>query len=80
MQCAGQVVAFYLFDVAERIDLARVPALIGSAGVPARLSPKPGTPAYVQYEIPPLSFDADALGAMAFRRVGDGEARAPGGR
>src|SRR5829696_1163454 len=60
--CAGQVVAFYLFDVAERIDLAAVPALVGSAGVPAKLLPKPGTPPYVQYEKPPLSFDGETLG------------------
>ena len=60
--CAGQVVAFYLFNVAERIDLSAVPSLIGRVGVPARLSPKPGTPPYVQYETPPISFDGDSLG------------------
>jgi hypothetical protein len=56
------VVAFYLFDVAESADLSRVPALIGGATVPARLAPKPATPAYVQYEKPPLSFDGEAVG------------------
>jgi hypothetical protein len=28
--CAGQIVAFYLFDIAETIDLSKVPALIGA--------------------------------------------------
>ena len=60
--CAGQVVAFYLFDIAERTDLDRVPALLGAAGIPARLVPKPTTPPYVQYETPPLSFDGETLG------------------
>jgi hypothetical protein len=60
---AAGLVAFYLFDVAESADLSSVPALIGGATVPARLAPKPATPAYVQYEKPPLSFDGDAVGA-----------------
>jgi hypothetical protein len=58
---AGQIVAFYLFDVAETIDLARVPALVGSTTTQARLAPKPATPAYVQYDKPPLSFDGAAI-------------------
>ena len=63
---AGRIDAFYLFDVAESADLTAIPALIGGETVPARLSPKPATPAYVQYEKPPLSFDGDALGAGEF--------------
>ena len=58
---AGQITAFYLFDVAEAVDLAALPRLIGGAPVPARLVPKPATPAYVQYQTPPLSFDSDAV-------------------
>ena len=61
--CAGQIVAFYLFDIAETIDLAAVPPLIGAPGVAARLAPKPTTPAYVQYEKPPLVFDGEVFGA-----------------
>src|SRR4029077_7853481 len=58
----GQVVAFYLFDVAESVDLSAAPALIGGPTVPARLAPKPATPAYVQYDKPPLSFEGEAVG------------------
>ncbi len=58
---AGQLVAFFLFDVAETIELPAVPALVGGAGVAARLLPKPATPAYVQYDKPPLSFDGAAI-------------------
>jgi hypothetical protein len=60
--CTGQLSAFYLFDVAETVDLSAIPALIGSAAVTARLAPKPATPAYVQYDKPPLLFDGEAVG------------------
>jgi len=59
---SGQVVAFYLFDVAETIDLQRLSALVGVAATAARLAPKPVTPAYVQYDKPPISFDGGAVG------------------
>jgi hypothetical protein len=64
----AQIVAFYLFDVAESADLSRVPSLIGGPAVPARLAPKPATPAYVQYDKPPLSFDGEAVGVAAIGR------------
>jgi len=54
---AGQIVAFYLFDVAETIHLKRLTAVAGGPATKAKLAPKPATPAYVQYENPPLSFD-----------------------
>src|SRR5947207_447236 len=52
---SAQIVLFYLFDVAETIDLQAIPALIGGPAVAARLAPKPATPAYVQYDKPPQS-------------------------
>jgi hypothetical protein len=58
----GRLYAFFLFDVAERIDLDAVPALVSTPTEKARLQPKPPTPAYVQYEKPPLSFDGAAAG------------------
>ena len=58
----AQLVAFYLFDVAETIDLTAIPPLVGGRAIPARLVPKPATPAYVQYEKPPLSFDGELVG------------------
>jgi hypothetical protein len=58
----AQIVLFYLFDVAETIDLQAIPGLIGGPTVPARLAPKQATPAYVQYDRPPLSFDGEAVG------------------
>ena len=59
---AGQVVIYYLFDVAEAVDLAAVPPLVGGAASAARLAPKPATPASVQYDNPPLVFDGEAVG------------------
>jgi hypothetical protein len=58
---AGHATAFFLYDVAEAIDLPRVSGLIGQA-VAARLNPKPATPPYVQYVQPPLAIDGDAVG------------------
>ena len=59
---SAQIYAFYLFDVAETVNLAAIPALIGGPTVAARLAPKSPTPAYVQYENPPLSFEGDLIG------------------
>jgi hypothetical protein len=59
---SGHIVLFYLFDVAETIELQAVSPLIGSPGVAARLAPKPATPPYVQYDKPPVSFDGDTIG------------------
>ena len=59
---SAHVVLFYLFDVAETKDLQRIPGLIGGPTVAARLAPKQATPAYVQYDNPPVSFDGDAVG------------------
>jgi hypothetical protein len=66
---AGRIDAFYLFDVAESADLALIPALVGGEAVPARLAPKPATPAYVQYEKPPLSFDGEVVGVGEFHEL-----------
>src|SRR5580704_6904396 len=57
---SGSVTAFFLFDVAEAIDLAAVQRALG-AGVSARLSPKPTTPPYVQYRQPPITIEGHAI-------------------
>ena len=59
---SADLVAFYLFDVAEAIDLTSIQRLIGGPATAARLSPKPVTPPYLQYEKPPVSFDGAAVG------------------
>jgi hypothetical protein len=58
---AGQGTAFFLFDVAEAIHLDRVRGLIGPTSE-ARLVLKPPTPAYIQYQQPPLAVEGDSLG------------------
>ena len=58
---AGHVTAFFLYDVAEVIDLSAVAALIGGA-TRVRLTPKTTTPSYVQYEQPPLTIEGSAIG------------------
>jgi hypothetical protein len=57
---SGHITAFFLFDVAEAIDLGAVRHELG-AGVAARLSPKPTTPPYVQYRQPPITIDGHAV-------------------
>ena len=59
---SGQITAFYLFDVAESIDLARLPSLLQVVTAPARISSKPAIPSYVRYQTPPLQIDGEALG------------------
>jgi hypothetical protein len=59
---SAQITIFYLFDVAETVDLQAIPTLIAGATVPARLVPKPQTPPYVQYDKPPLSFEGESVG------------------
>jgi hypothetical protein len=57
---SGQIFALYLFDVAEAIDLAAAAKLVGGT-TRARLEPKAATPAYFQYQQPPLTFDGGAV-------------------
>ena len=52
----GQIVALYLFDIAEAIDLQAAGSAISSS-IRATFTPKPATPAYVRYQEPPLQFD-----------------------
>lgn len=58
---SGSVTAFFLYDVAEAIDLAAAVRLLGTAA-PARMAPKPATPSYFQYIHPPILVEASALG------------------
>ena len=58
---AGQIVLFYLFDVSDTIDLPMIGRLIGRTTA-AKLLPKQATPAYVQYDRPPVSFDGEVVG------------------
>ena len=57
---SGAITAFFLFDVADAIDIGRVPAELG-AGVAAPLAPKPTTPPYIQYRQPPITIDGRTL-------------------
>lgn len=59
---SGQITAFYLFDVAESIELSRISSLLKAATEPARLASKPAIPSYVRYQTAPLQVDGDALG------------------
>jgi len=58
---SGSITAFFLYDVAEAIDLAAVSGLV-AATTQARTAPKPQAPSYIQYKRPPVSIDGDAVG------------------
>ena len=57
----GHLTAFFLFEVGDAIDLETVGAQI-DVTVSARLPPRPATPPYIQYQQPPLTMDAAAIG------------------
>ena len=59
---AATLTAFYLFDVAEQIDLPRISAAAGSSATAARLRGGRGAPSYLQYTRPPVVVESDALG------------------
>jgi hypothetical protein len=58
---AGVVTAMYLFDVAEQIDLSRLRGTVGGGSTP-RFASKSITPAYLQYQVPPLVLEGEAAG------------------
>jgi hypothetical protein len=58
---AGHVTAFFLFDVGDSIDLARVRGQI-EATANARVSTRPAAPTYLQYQQPPLIIDGQTIG------------------
>ena len=51
---AGAVRAYYLFDVADTIDLAKMSALGGDNRAPAALPLRPHAQPYLQFPVPPL--------------------------
>jgi len=61
MPLSGTVVAFFLYDVAEAIDLARVRTLIAATSA-ATFTPKVTTPRYIQYQQPPVVVEGPAIG------------------
>jgi hypothetical protein len=59
---SATVTAFYLFDVAEQIDLPALRSVLGGGAAAAKLAPKSAAPSYLQYASPPVVVDGDALG------------------
>jgi hypothetical protein len=51
---AGAVRAYYLFDIADSIDLAKMSALGGDNRAPAALPLREHAPPYLQFPVPPL--------------------------
>ena len=62
---AGSVHAFYLFDVAEAIDLAALRAQLGARAGVAQLQDKAPGPPRVRYFQPPVIVDGDAVGVAS---------------
>ena len=58
---SATITAFYLFDVAEQIDLTVLREAIGGGAINARLTTKSAAPSYLQYSTPPVTVDGDAL-------------------
>lgn len=66
---SGSITAFFLFDVAEAIQLEQVRTLI-EATVRAPLTTKATRPPYTQYQQPPVAIDGPALGIPDTREFG----------
>ena len=64
-QLTGAVHAFYLFDVAQAIDLAALERLLGPQAASATLTDKSAGPPRVRYFVPPIVVDGAVLGAGA---------------
>jgi hypothetical protein len=62
-QLTGAVHAFYLFDVAQAIDLAALERLLGPQAASATLTDKSAGPPRVRYFVPPIVVDGAVLGA-----------------
>ena len=63
----GNVTAFFLFDVADAIDLQHARQLVGQT-VATRFSPKPPAPPYIQYREPPITVEGAVLGVAEIDR------------
>jgi hypothetical protein len=61
----GHITAFYLFDVAEAVDLHVLSELLEGATRSTPLVPRSAAPAHLQYEQPPLVFNGEAVGSRA---------------
>lgn len=59
---AASITAFYLFDVAEQIDLAALRQALGGGAASARFAPKSAAPSYLQYASPPVVVEGGVLG------------------
>lgn len=59
---SGLINAFYLFDVAQAIDLAALRRLLGERATTARIDDKAPGPPRVRYMQPPVVVTGDALG------------------
>jgi hypothetical protein len=58
---SATITAFYLFDVAEQIDLAALRQMIGGGASSARLTTKAFAPSYLQYTTPPLVVEGETV-------------------
>jgi hypothetical protein len=59
---SGVVTAFFLFDVAETIQLEKVRNAAGAAARDTRFTTRMAAPVYVQYNPPPIALSGQAIG------------------
>ena len=59
---SATITAFFLFDVADDIDLAALKKEIGGGPAEVRFVPRSGAPSYFKYAVPPLVVEGDLVG------------------
>jgi hypothetical protein len=72
---SGAVHAFFLFDVAQAVDLARLRDLLGSRAMSATLQDKSAGVSKVRYFVPPLVADGEAVGLAPLEELAGFTAR-----
>ena len=61
---SATITAFYLFDVAEQIDLNTLRASIGGGASSARLTTKAFAPSYLQCSTPPVVVEGESIDVL----------------
>jgi hypothetical protein len=59
---SGSVTAFFLYDIAESIQLEQVRSQAGGAARDSRFTTKIAAPVYVQYKPPPIALSGEVVG------------------
>src|SRR5262245_3943100 len=67
---SGRLVAYFLFDVSERIRLDALRSTIGTEARDTQFSSRIAAPTYVEYQPPPIMLSGEVLGCAQIEGFG----------